>query len=55
MFRPITALLADICLIRLKRGIESAARAAVTRLRFSPDTTDEAPNATRRPPARSRS
>ena len=29
MFSPITDFDADICLIRLKRGIESAARAAV--------------------------
>ena len=55
MFSPITDLDADICLIRLKRGMRIAARAAVTMLRFSPDITDDAPKATSRPPARSRS
>src|SRR4051794_27733400 len=55
MLRPITALEAPICLIRLKRGILTAAFAAVTRLRFSPLITAEAPNAIRRPPGLSRS
>jgi len=50
MFRPITDFDALICLIRLKRGIRAALRSAVTRLRFSPEVTDEAPNATSRPP-----
>ncbi len=45
MLSPITAFDAPICLIRLKRGIDSAARAAVTTLRFSPLMTAEAPNA----------
>ena len=53
MFSPITAFDSDICLIRLKRGMRATARSAVTRLRRSPETTEEAPNATRRPPGRS--
>ena len=55
MFRPITAFDADICLIRLKRGMVSAVRPAATRLRFSPATTPAAPKAISRPPARSMS
>ena len=49
-----TALEACICSMRLKpRNIGAAWRAARRRLRFSAPVTDEAPNATRRPPARS--
>jgi hypothetical protein len=55
MFSPITAFELDICLIRLNRGIRTAAFAAVIRLRDSPDMTDDAPKAMSRPPGRSRS
>ena len=52
MFRPITAFDADICLIRLKRGMRKAVRSAAIGLRRSPETTPDAPNAIRRPPGR---
>ena len=54
MFRPMIDLEASICSIRLKpRSIGSACGAAFSRLRLCPGITDDAPNATSRPPARS--
>src|ERR1700681_778512 len=55
MFRPITALDADICLIMLKRGMRSTVRSAETGLRRWPVTSAEAPKATSRPPGPSMS
>jgi MFS family permease len=50
MLRPITDFEALICLMRLKRGIRTAALAAVTRFFLSPLITAEAPNAISRDP-----